>query len=571
VSVYADRPWLGSYEPGLPGEIEPEYASALELFRATARAHGARPFIHYFASTITFAEADRLSDALAAGLRGLGVGRGDRVAVYLQNIPQFVLAQLATWKLGGIMVSVNPMLKGRELELTLNDSGAGALVILETLYHEVAAAVLANTPVRVVVTTSELDFAGAPLPSVLEGVERRRAAAAHDLVELTRAHDGEAPGPVELGPDDVAFLTYTSGTTGPPKGAMNTHGNVVFNAQAYRDWIHLTEDDVVLGVAPLFHITGLIAHIAVAALVPMPLVLFYRFDLDTLVEMVERHRATFTVASITVFIALMNHPPARERDLSSFRKLVSGGAPIAAATVEAYERAFGAYIRPVYGLTETTSPSHLIPFDRRTPVDPVYGALSVGLPMFNTMSTVVDDDRREVGVGEVGEITVSGPQVVPGYWAKPGETEQAIPGGVLHTGDVGFMDAEGWFYIVDRKKDQINAAGYKIWPREVEDVLYAHPAIREAAVVGVPDEYRGETVKAFVSLKHDRSAAEAELIAFCKERMAAYKYPRQIEIMDELPKTPTGKILRRELKERSRVATGPGGRRRPPGEREAAT
>jgi len=548
VSGYRERPWLGTYEPGLPGEIEPEFANALEMFRAAARSHGARPFIHYFTSTITFAEADRLSDALAVGLSELGTGRGDRVAVYLQNIPQFVLAQLATWKLGGIMVSVNPMLKGRELELALNDSGAAVLVTLESLYHEVAAAVLDGTPVRVVVSTSELDFAGTPPPALLRGVERCRPAAAHDLVELTQAYAGRTPEPVELGPDDVAFLTYTSGTTGPPKGAMNTHGNVVFNAQSYRDWIHLVEGDVVLGVAPLFHITGLIAHIAVATLVPMPLVLFYRFDLDTLVEMVERYRATFTVASITVFIALMNHPPARERDLSSFQKLVSGGAPIAAATVEAYEQAFGAYIRPVYGLTETTSPSHLIPFDRRTPVDPKFGALSVGLPMFNTMSTVVDEERREVPVGEVGEITISGPQVVPGYWEKPEETEQAMPGGVLYTGDVGFMDADGWFYIVDRKKDQINAAGYKIWPREVEDVLYAHPAVREAAVVGVPDEYRGETVKAFVSLKNGERVGEAELIAFCKERMAAYKYPRAVEIMDELPKTPTGKILRRELK-----------------------
>jgi long-chain acyl-CoA synthetase len=548
MSIYRHRPWLGSYEPGLPNEIEPTFSNALEMFRSTVQSAAERPFIHYFASTITFGEADRLSDGLAAGLRDLGIGSGDRVAVYVQNIPQFVLAQLATWKLGGIMVSVNPMLKGRELEFALNDSGAAVLVTLETLYHEVAADVLPRTPVRVVVSTSELDFVDAPLPALLTGIERRRPLDTHDLLELAQAHAGESPDPVELGPHDVAFLTYTSGTTGPPKGAMNTHRNVVFNAQSYRDWIHLGEEDVVLGVAPLFHITGLIAHIAVATLVPMPLVLFYRFDLDSLVDMVERHRATFTVAAITVFIALMNHPPARERDLSSFQKLVSGGAPIAPTTVDAYEKVFGAYIRPVYGLTETTSPSHLVPFDRRTPVDPKYGALSVGLPMFNTMSTVVDEERREVGVNEIGEITISGPQVVSGYWEKPEETQQAIPDGVLYTGDVGFMDADGWFYIVDRKKDQINAAGYKIWPREVEDVLYAHPAVREAAVVGVPDEYRGETVKAFISLKNGESVTETELIDFCRERMAAYKYPRQVAILDELPKTPTGKILRRELK-----------------------
>jgi long-chain acyl-CoA synthetase len=548
---YRDRPWLASYEQGLPGEIQTEFSNAVEMFRSTVHSHGARPFIHYFSSAITFEEADRLSDALAVGLGELGIERGERVAVCLQNIPQFVLAQLATWKLGAVMVSVNPMLKGRELEVTLNDSGAAALVTLETLYHEVSAAILGNTAVRVVISTSELDFTEPPLPAMLRSVERRRPEGTHDLLELTQAHAGRSPAPIELEAGDIAFLTYTSGTTGPPKGAMNTHGNVVFNAQSYRDWVHLGEDDVVLGVAPLFHITGLIAHIAVATLVPMPLVLFYRFDLDTVTEMIERHRATFTVASITVFIALMNHAPARERDLSSFRKLVSGGAPIAPSTVEAYERAFGAYIRPVYGLTETTSPSHCIPFNRRAPVDPTFGALSVGLPIFNTVSSVVDDDRREVSVGEVGEIAISGPQVVPGYWEKPEETEQAMPGGVLFTGDVGFMDEDGWFYIVDRKKDQINAAGYKIWPREVEDVLYAHPAIREAAVVGVPDAYRGETVKAFVSLKPDRAADEAELIAFCKERLAAYKYPRKVEIMDELPKTLSGKILRRELRART--------------------
>ena len=548
MSIYRDRPWLASYEPGLPAEIEPTFASALEMFEATVESAPERAFIHYFASTITFGEADRLSDGLAVGLRDLGTGKGDRVAVYVQNNPQFVLAQLAAWKLGAIMVAINPMLKARELEFTLNDSGATVLVTLEALYHDVAAGVLPKTPVRVVVTTSELDFVDEPFPTLLAGIERRRAADTYDLLELARAHAGRSPDPVELEPDDVAFLTYTSGTTGPPKGAMNTHGNVVFNAQSYRDWIHLDDKDVVLGVAPLFHITGLIAHIAVATLVPMPLVLFYRFDLDSLVDMVERHRATFTVASITVFIALMNHPPAHERDLSSLQKLVSGGAPIAPATVDAFEQAFGAYIRPVYGLTETTSPSHFVPFDRRTPVDPTYGALSVGLPIFNTMSTVVDDERREVGVGEIGEITISGPQVVPGYWKKPDETRQAIPGGVLYTGDVGFMDADGWFYIVDRKKDQINAAGYKIWPREVEDVLYAHPAVREAAVVGVPDEYRGETVKAFVSLKNGESVTETELREFCKERMAAYKYPRQFAILDELPKTPSGKILRRALK-----------------------
>jgi len=544
------RPWLGRYESGLPGDIAPSFSNALEMFDAAVESGAARPFVHYFDSTIAFGEAAALSDGLARGLHELGIRRGERVAVYVQNIPQFVLTQLATWKLGAILVPINPMLMQRELEFALNDSGAAALVTLETLYRDVAAAVLPKTRVRVVVSTSELDFLDVPPPSLLAEVSRCRTQETYDLLELARAHAGEKLAPVGLTADDVAFLTYTSGTTGPPKGAMNTHGNVVFNAHVYRDWIHLDEGDVVLGVAPLFHITGLIAHIAVATLVPMPLVLFYRFDVDTFVDMVERHRATFTVAAITAFIGLMNHPATRERDLSSFTKLYSGGAPIAPATVDAYERLFGTYIHSVYGLTETTSPSHMVPFGARAPVDAGSGALAVGLPIFNTLSTIVDDDHRQLAAGDIGEIAISGPQIVPGYWEKPDETLLAMPDGVLYTGDVGFMDDDGWFYVVDRKKDQINAAGYKIWPREVEDALYAHPAVREAAVVGVPDAYRGETVKAFITIRSGQNVDESELIAFCRERLAAYKSPREIEILDELPKTSSGKILRRELSAR---------------------
>jgi long-chain acyl-CoA synthetase len=218
--------------------------------------------------------------------------------------------------------------------------------------------------------------------------------------------------------------------------------------------------------------------------------------------------------------------------------------------VTAFQDAFGTYIHNIYGLTETTSPSHGVPLGATAPVDPASGALSVGVPIYNTVVRIVGDDGADLPPGEIGELVTSGPQVVVGYWNKPEETEKALPGGALHTGDVGYMDADGWFYIVDRKKDQINVSGYKVWPREVEDMLYEHEAVREAAVVGVPDEYRGETVKAFVSLRPGRTATPEELIAFTKERMAAYKYPRQVEILDEIPKTVTGKLLRRELRGR---------------------
>jgi long-chain acyl-CoA synthetase len=283
-------------------------------------------------------------------------------------------------------------------------------------------------------------------------------------------------------------------------------------------------------------------------------VLAYRFEPSMMLETIRDERATFTVGSITVFIALMNAPDAAngaQRDaLASLTKIWSGGAPIPPSTVKAFQAQFGQYIHNIYGLTETTSPSHGVPSGATAPVDDTSGALSVGVPIFNTVVRVVGDDGRELPPGEVGEIVTSGPMVVPGYWNKPEETEHALPGGALHTGDVGYMDAAGWFYLVDRKKDQINAGGYKVWPREVEDVLYQHEAVREAAVVGVPDAYRGETVKAYVSLRPGQTATAEELIAFCRQQMAAYKYPRQVEFLDELPKTVSGKLLRRELRDR---------------------
>ncbi len=416
--------------------------------------------------------------------------------------------------------------------------------------------VVGRTPVRQVITTSALEYQSRGDDRVLGGLTRVRADGTVDLVTLIDQFRGQRPPDPGLGPDDVAFLTYTSGTTGPPKGAMTTHRNIVFNAQTYRDWIGITPADVILGVAPLFHITGSIGHVALSLLTGATLVLTYRFDPAMALETIRAERVTFTVGSITVFIALMNAPGADRSALATLTKIYSGGAPIPPSTVTAFEDLFGQYIHNIYGLTETTSPSHATPLQARAPVDPASGALSVGVPVYNTVVRIIGEDGQDLPPGEIGELVTEGPQIVAGYWNKPEETAWALPGGALHTGDVGYMDADGWFYIVDRKKDQINVAGYKVWPREVEDVLYEHEAVREAAVVGVPDAYRGETVKAYVSLKPGSGATPDklpdELIAHCKERLAAYKYPRQLEILPELPKTVTGKILRRELRDQGR-------------------
>jgi long-chain acyl-CoA synthetase len=549
---YRDRPWLKLYNDGLPADITPEYHDLLEMFRASVDRAPDCEVIRYFDGVMTLADLDTASDALAVALGEQGFVAGDRLGLYVQNNPAFLTGLVAAWKAGGAAVAINPMNKARELTYLLSDSGATALLCLDELYEAVARSVVeaGDTRVSTVITCSPLDGQERNDPRVLGSSRAPVPEGAHDLEHLLGHYAGRKPDAVSPQPDDVAVLTYTSGTTGVPKGAMNTHANMVFNAVTYRDWMGLTPSDSVLGVAPLFHITGLIGHVALALLLPCPLVLAHRFHPEVVMDAIREHRPTFTVGAITVFISLSGIEGVSRDDFSSLRVVYSGGAPIAPAVNKAFSDKTGLYIHNIYGLTETNSPSHAVPFGVPAPVDPSSGALSVGVPVFNTVVRILGDDGEEVPVGEIGEIATTGPQVVPGYWNKPDATAASLPGGELRTGDVGFMDHDGWFYLVDRKKDMINAAGYKVWPREVEDVLYGHPAVREAAVVGVADEYRGETVKAFVSLKEDAETVTTdELIDYCKSQMAAYKYPRSIEVVDELPKTTTGKILRRELRD----------------------
>jgi long-chain acyl-CoA synthetase len=547
VSAYDERPWVALYGDE-PADIEIEFEDALAMFRAGVERDPDGVALAYFDGRITRRELDELSDGLAAGLLASGFTPGDRLAVYLQNVPQFVVAMVGAWKAGGIMVSINPMSRKRELSYLLKDSGATVLVSLEALYDEVAREVVPDTDVRLVLTTSELEFQTRNDGRLFSGVTRQRHEGTTDLVEFIEEHRGREVPPVRFGPDDVAFLTYTSGTTGVPKGAMNTHRNVTFTAQVYRDRVHAGRDGAIFGIAPLFHITGLIGHVAVSMLVPAPLVLAYRFEPQVVLDAFLEHRPAFTIGAITAFSALLNAPGFSKDHFASFTSVYSGGAAISPAAEKGFLTATGKQVHNAYGLTETTSPMTLTPFGAPSPVDPTSGALSVGAPAPNTIVRIQDDDGQDLPLGEVGEIVAEGPQVVAGYWGKPDETAANLPGGALKSGDVGFMSPEGWVFIVDRKKDMINASGYKVWPREVEDVLAEHPAVRESAVVGVPDEKRGETVKAFVSLKPGASATPEELIAHCKERMAAYKYPRSVELLDELPKTVTGKILRRELR-----------------------
>lgn len=547
---------MSSYPEWVAPDLETGSATAIDDFNKTARANPGNPAVHYFDHTISYGEIDQLSGALAAAFQDFGLQPGDRIIVDLQNVPQFLIAVYAAWKVGLIVVPVNPMYKEQELSYFCQDSGARLFLTLDEIAASLDLSFLKETKIERIITTSAQDLlpAGAPCPETLKRVKRVIVPGCLDLLGILEEYKNRKVDSYKASPDTVAYLTYTSGTTGQPKGAMNTHGNIAFSARVYQAMMRIGSNDVVLGVAPLFHVTGEVAHTAIAALAGIPVVLFYRFDPGEALRLIERWKVTMTVASITVYIALTNHPDIKKRDLSSFVKAYSGGAPVSKAIVDQFEQLTGLLLHNVYGMTETNSPSHITPLGQHAPVDVESGALSVGVPVPNSFSKIVDleDGSSELPPGEVGEIANKGPMIIPGYWNKPEETAHAIRSGWLYSGDVGKMDEHGWFYVVDRRKDLIIASGFKVWPRDVEDVLYQHPAVREAAVVGVPDQYRGETVKAFVALKDglERSVTSDEIISFCKSRMAAYKYPREVEFVAEIPKTLTGKFLRRALREK---------------------
>lgn len=547
-SPYAARPWLALLTEAQRAPVDPADSLVHALRDAVAQAPD-RTFLAYFDARIGYREADELSDAVAAHLVARGLERGDRVAVLLQNSPHFVLAVLGAWKAGATVVPVNPMYKSGEVAHVLRDGEVAALICSDRAWEAYLRETAAGSPVRIVLTACERDFQTRDDPRVL-GFERLpQAPDADDLVAVAR-QGGRAPEGRSPRPDDIALISYTSGTSGTPKGATNTHANVMHNVERQVTGLGLPEAPVYYALAPLFHITGMVCQFGACLAAAGTLVLTYRFEAGVVLDAFAEHRPHYTVGPSTAYMALAARPEATREHFASFVNLSSGGAPVPPALVEAFRERFGPYIRVGYGLTECTAPCASVPPHLEAPVDPVSGTLSVGLPGADTVVRILDEHGAEVPLGQPGEIVVRGPQVVPGYWRRPDATAETFPDGELRTGDIGFMDEQGWLYVVDRKKDMINASGFKVWPREVEDVLYTHPAVREAAVVGVPDGYRGETVKAYVSLRPGAEADPDELAVYCKERLAAYKYPRQVEVLPDLPKTASGKILRRELRSR---------------------
>ncbi|WP_432170613.1 class I adenylate-forming enzyme family protein [Streptomyces sp. 1222.5] len=546
---YADRPWLALLDDAQRAPVAPA-DSLLHALRDAVAATPDRTFLAYFDARLDYREVDELSDGVAAHLAARGLERGDRVAVLLQNSPHFVLALLGAWKAGATVVPVNPMYKSGEVAQVLRDAEVSALVCSDRAWESYLRQTAADSPVRIVLTGCELDFQTRGDARVLTFERLPKPPDTDDLVAVAR-QGGRAPGGRTPRPDDIALISYTSGTSGTPKGATNTHGNIMHNAERQRTGLDLPDAPVYYALAPLFHITGMVCQLGACLNSAGTLVLAYRFDPGVVLEAFAEHRPHYTVGPSTAYMALAAHPDVTREHFTSFVNISSGGAPVPPALVERFRERFGPYIRVGYGLTECTAPCASVPPGLEAPVDPVSGTLSVGLPGADTVVRILDERGAEVPFGEQGEIVVRGPQVVPGYWRRPEATAETFPDGELRTGDIGFMDERGWLYVVDRKKDMINASGFKVWPREVEDVLYTHAAVREAAVVGVPDGYRGETVKAYISLRPGAATDPDELSEYCKERLAAYKYPRQVEILPDLPKTASGKILRRELRSRA--------------------
>ncbi|RDG34832.1 class I adenylate-forming enzyme family protein [Streptomyces corynorhini] len=545
-SRYAARPWLGLLSPAQRAPLDPP-PSVVHAFRAAvARAPG-RTALGYFDGRLDYRETDALSDSVAGHLAARGLAPGDRVAIMLQNTPHFVLALLGAWKAGAVVVPVNPMYKSAEVAHVLTDAQVTAVICADRDWGAFLRDTAAASSVRIALTACELDLQTRDDARVL-GFERQPPTDdAADLLAVARAGRA-APAGRDPAAGDTALISYTSGTSGTPKGAMNSHANIMYNAERQRTGHPVEEGSCYFALAPLFHITGLVCELAACFANAGTLALTYRFHPGVVLDAFTEHRPAYTIGPSTAFMALAAHPGVTRAHFSSFRVISSGGAPLPPALVEEFRAELGPYLRNGYGLTECTAPCASVPPARTAPVDPVSGTLAVGVPGPDTVVRIIDERGADLPFGEQGEIAVRGPQVVSGYWRAPEASAAAFPDGELRTGDIGFMDRDGWLYVVDRKKDMINASGFKVWPREVEDVLYGHPGVREAAVVGVPDAYRGESVKAYVSLRPGATVDPGELRAYCRERLAAYKYPREVEILPELPKTTSGKILRRELR-----------------------
>jgi long-chain acyl-CoA synthetase len=498
------------------------------MLRESARARPGRTALILDQLKLNYAQLEGATDQVAGRLQAAGLQRGDRVGIMLPNVPQFPIAYYGVLKAGGVAVPMNVLLKASEVLFYLRDSEAKFLIAWDDFADEALKAAASLDGVSTYVALK-------PGGEVPEG--------ARNFAELLQGSPGFEMAPTN--PDDTAVILYTSGTTGRPKGAELSHFNLFMCCEVGATrLVAYEESDVALAVLPLFHSFGQSSVMNTTFYAGGTITLVPRFDASKVLEVMERDRVTIFAGVPTMYFALLNHPERDRRDTSSLRLCVSGGAAMPGEVMTAFEQAFGVTVLEGYGLSETspTASFNRSKDERRF--------LSVGKPIWGVEMKIFDDQDKELPVGRdhVGEIVIRGHNVMKGYFRNPESTAEAMRGGWFHSGDMGYADEDGYFFIVDRKKELIIRGGFNVYPREVEEVLYAHPAVVAAAVIGVPDQRVGEEVKAVVQLKPGRTVSAEELIAFCKERMAAYKYPRSVQVVDQLPIGPTGKILKKELK-----------------------
>jgi long-chain acyl-CoA synthetase len=545
VSPYAARPWLNHYDYWVQAHMNYPRRPLHEILRLTAVEVPDRPATAFLGAHLTFGQLKEQADKFAAALARLGIRQHDRVGIMLPNCPQYVVAAFAILRLGAIVVNVNPLYTPREVLVVAEDSGMRALLTLDVL-APLTLSVLEQTSIEHVIITSlaEYSVAASPAPGV-EGTSR--------LSDLLAAVDEPDLPRVEINPEDTAVLQYTGGTTGVPKGAMLTHYNIFANVIQTQCWAHGTlrrGEDTYLLVIPFFHIYGFTVGMMEGVWRGVQQVLLPKYDVEALLNAIRHYRPTYFPAVPTIYISLLNHPKAKESGIDKIRIFNSGSAPLPVEVIEQFERLTGGTLNEGYGLSEASPVTHTTPtLSRRKPG-------SIGLPLPDTDIKIVDLEtgRREVPVGGAGELCIAGPQVMKGYWNRPDETEIALRRDEagrtwLYTGDVARMDEDGYTYIVQRKKDMIIVGGFNVYPSEVEGVLYTHPSVLEAAVIGIPDAYRGEVVKACVVLKQGAAATPEELAEHCKGGLAEFKVPCKVEIRESLPKTVVGKILHRVLRE----------------------
>ncbi|MEH6963108.1 AMP-binding protein [Priestia sp. YIM B13446] len=547
-----EKIWLSQYPDEIPARLHYEQKNLAQLFEEAVQKDPKKSAIYFLGKKMTFSQLHQDSLKLSSYLIELGLKRGDRVAIMLPNCPQAVISFYAVLLAGGVVVQTNPLYTERELEYQLNDSEAAMIIALDLLYPRVVK-MKALTKVKHVVITSIQDYLPFPKNIMYPFIQRKQQKISVDVSHTETTHlfkriiNESSPAVCNaegISDEDIAILQYTGGTTGFPKGVMLTHKNLVANATMCAHWLYRCKhgEEKVLGIIPFFHVYGLTTVLVLSVLQNYEMVLLPKFDAKTTLKTIHKQQPTLFPGAPTIYIALLNHPDLAKYNLSSIDSCMSGSAPLPVEVQEQFEKITGGKLVEGYGLTETSPVTHAnFLWEERIPG-------SIGVPWPDTDAKILSfETGKEAAVSEVGEIAVKGPQVMKGYWKQPEETEAVMRDGWLLTGDVGYMDDKGYFYVVDRKKDIIIAGGYNIYPREVEEVLYEHEKIQEAVVVGVPDPYRGETVKAYIVLKNGVRCTEEELNEFSRKYLAAYKVPRLYEFRNELPKTAVGKILRRAL------------------------